>query len=84
MEVGADRLMEKLIQIFVKIFDLGPEEISDAMSVNTVDGWDSLKHLILILAIEEEFGVSLSPEEVEAMISVDLIKAVLNDHEVMV
>lgn len=32
-----------------------------------VPGWDSLQHLSLVLALEEEFGIMYSPEQIEAM-----------------
>ncbi|HYV67042.1 MAG TPA: acyl carrier protein [Myxococcales bacterium] len=31
------------------------------------ENWDSLNHLRIVLAFEEEFGVSLPPEEVVAV-----------------
>jgi len=31
------------------------------------ENWDSLNHLRIVLAFEEEFGVSLQPEEVVAV-----------------
>lgn len=33
------------------------------MGAETDGGWDSLAHINLILAVEQEFGVVLSPEE---------------------
>ena len=42
-------------------------------SPDTVDGWDSLQHLNLILALEEEFGISFSESQMIEMLSVGLI-----------
>ena len=75
---------DKLIRIFSRMFGLEATDVSDEASVHTIEGWDSLKHINLMLAIEEEFGVSLTPEEVETMISVGLIKDVLKGHGVLV
>jgi acyl carrier protein len=36
-------------------------------SPETVESWDSVQHLNLVLALEEKFGLQLSPEEIEQM-----------------
>jgi len=51
--------------------------LNDESSPATVSSWDSLNHLNLVLAIEAEYGVSLSPEEALSMQSVGRIRQVL-------
>ena len=41
-----------------------PEEIPDDASVSSFDGWDSLSHMRLIMAMEEKMGRELPPEAV--------------------
>jgi len=43
----------------------------------TIAAWDSLGHLNLILAIEAEFGVSFSPDDVIGMGSLGAIRTAL-------
>ena len=43
------------------------EQITAASSPQTLENWDSIQHLNLVLAVEEKFGVQLSPEEIEEM-----------------
>ena len=50
---------EKLQQIFQQSFDV--EGIDDSMSIDNVNGWDSMAHVGLMLALQQEFGVSISP-----------------------
>jgi acyl carrier protein len=50
--------------------------------MDTVDSWDSLKHLNLVLALEEQFGVSLTEEQSFEILSYPLIKVVLAEHGV--
>jgi acyl carrier protein len=33
----------------------------------TIESWDSIQHLNLVLTLEEKFDVQLSPEEIEQM-----------------
>lgn len=40
-------------------------DVSADSSPETVESWDSVQHLNLILAIEEEYGFQFSPEEMD-------------------
>jgi acyl carrier protein len=48
-------------------------------SPDTVLQWDSLSHLNLVLALESEFGVTLTDDDVMEMLSVSLIEAILTE-----
>ena len=49
------------------LFGVPAEQISAASSPQTLENWDSIQHLNLVLAVEEKFGLQLSPEEIEQM-----------------
>jgi acyl carrier protein len=49
------------------LFGVPVDQISAASSAQTLDNWDSIQHLNLVLAVEEKFGLQLSPEEIEQM-----------------
>ena len=68
----------KLKSIFKEVFDV---EITDQnMTRDDIPEWDSLRHLGLILEIEAQFGVNFSVEEAMQMVSIDIIKEILQDH----
>ena len=69
----------KVIQTISQIMDVGPAEIDEASSPDTIDAWDSLKHMNLILALEEEFDVQFSDEKIIEMLSVGLIVTALQE-----
>jgi acyl carrier protein len=58
------------------------EALSDDASPDTIATWDSLNHLNLVLALEAEFGVALSPQDVLDLRNVGLIRTVLRDYGV--
>jgi acyl carrier protein len=59
------------------IFGVSADIITAASSPETIETWDSIQHLNLVLALEEKFGLQLSPEEIEQMKSVgEVIKLV--------
>lgn len=51
--------------------------IHDEISPDTVEDWDSLKHMELIMALEEEFSVQFTDDEIMSMLSYRRILEVL-------
>ena len=60
------------------IFAVPLESISADSSPATIEAWDSMKHLTLVLALEEKFGLHFSPEEIESMRNVSAISAMID------
>lgn len=61
-----EKIKEKLQTIFRAVFDDDAIELSDAMTAEDVEEWDSLNHINLIVAVEKEFGVKFTTREVYA------------------
>jgi acyl carrier protein len=64
-------LKDRIITVLQKVFEL--EQIDENASQQNIEKWDSLGHLNLIVALEEEFDVSFEPEEIAEMTSVQII-----------
>lgn len=62
------------------VLNVPAEALSDDASPDTIPTWDSLNHLNLVVALEAEFGVSLSAQDVLDLRNVGLIRTVLRDH----
>ena len=73
----------ELKQLLADVFGEDPQSITDESSIDTIDQWTSLRHLNLVVALEERFNIQLSEEETLEIISVALIKAVLADHGIV-
>jgi acyl carrier protein len=66
-----------VIRLLSDTLDLRPEEVTRDTSASSTPNWDSLGHLNVMLAIEQAFGVRLTPEQTERMTSVADICEVL-------
>jgi acyl carrier protein len=66
------------------IFEVPLEQVLPTSSPDTIETWDSLRHLNMVLALEQEFGIQFSPEEIEQLLSVELITALLAEKIVLV
>lgn len=71
---------QKLKEVLSRIFNVSPEMITDEASPDTIENWDSLRHMNLVLALEEEFGVEFTDDQVVEILSYKLIKIVLKEH----
>ena len=68
---------DRLYAVLGGMFRVDAAQLEESSSPETVSGWDSLSHLNLIMALESEFDVSLTPEEALEMQTVGLIRAIL-------
>ena len=71
------RMLETVLAMAADIFRVPISDLSVSSSPETIEAWDSLNHLALVLAIEQEFMIQLSPEEIETLISLERIVAVV-------
>jgi acyl carrier protein len=69
----------KLKQVMGSVLGVDADQIDESTSADTVDGWGSLAQLNLILALEEEFGVTIPDEEAADLTSYPLIRLVLGE-----
>jgi acyl carrier protein len=70
---------EKIKNVLSAILSVPAASIDDKFSSDTCSEWDSLKHMNLVLALEEEFQVQIPDEEVGNMTSYKIIKLVLEE-----
>jgi len=69
---------EKVFDIIAQVMNVPIESVTEESSPESIETWDSLKHMSLILTLEEEFGVQFSDEEIVTMLNVGLILETLN------
>ena len=70
---------EKLKQIMSDIFSVEKNEIHSKYGQYDCDDWDSIGHLNLITAIEEEFDIVLSVEQISEMKNFELIIHIIKE-----
>ena len=70
---------DKIKEVISNIFGTPLNEINDQTSPDTIENWDSINHMKLITALEEEFDVEFTDEEILEMQNVKLIKYILSN-----
>ncbi|HBG06103.1 MAG: acyl carrier protein [Geobacteraceae bacterium GWC2_58_44] len=66
-----------LNEIFRQVFDDDSIEIARETTADDIDGWDSLSHMNLIVAVEMGFNIRFNTKDVRALKDVgDLIDTI--------
>ena len=74
-----ENIEKKLKNVFSVVFELDPSFINENSSPDNIDNWDSLKHMMLISALEEEFDIQFSDQEMLELLNYKLIKHILTE-----
>jgi len=75
--MSQDKVNPKLAQIMAEVFHLSPQKISIDDNTDTIEEWDSLGHIQLILSVEETFNIKFSTELIPKLISVKAMQDAL-------
>ena len=73
---------DRVAKIIAQVFDRDPTKVTDDDSPDSIAEWTSMGHVNLVVALEQEFEISISPEEAEDMLSVKLIRAILREKRI--
>jgi acyl carrier protein len=56
-----------LTNVFRTVFGDNSIEVRDELSAKDISQWDSLTHMVLITAVEKEFGITFKLKELNKM-----------------
>lgn len=74
-----DQVFDRVRRLASELFDVPVAQIAAESSAVTLEHWDSVQHLNLVLALEEEFGVKFEPEDMLKMQTIGQVtEAVVN------
>lgn len=65
--MSREGIFEKLNAVFREVFDDETIIVNDETTSSDIDDWDSLTHISLIAAVEEEFGIKFQMKDVISM-----------------
>ena len=67
-----------LKQIFMDVMDL--DSVSESDSTENIEAWDSVRHLSLIMAVEDHFGFTFDAAEIQTLTSVKALHEAVKQH----
>ena len=74
-----NEIRKKIKVILAAVFLMKVEEIPENSAPGIIEKWDSLRHMNLVMALEEEFDIRFPDSQIEELISLDLIELSINE-----
>lgn len=72
-----EQIYQRLTSVFREFFDDDEIEIDAETTADDIDDWDSLNHITLMAAVEDEFGIRLSMGEVSGLDNVGALAEII-------
>jgi acyl carrier protein len=79
--VQAPAAEQRVKELLAEVLQMPPAAITDELAMKDVDAWDSLKHIELIVSLEQSFDIQLTFDDIVAMQSVRDINRVLKERK---
>ena len=73
-----NELLDEVRQLAADVFSVPLEQINLGSSPDSIGNWDSLQHLNLVLGLEQAFDLEFAPEEIERMVTIETIVALVD------
>jgi acyl carrier protein len=72
----------KIREIMAQVFNVAEVSIDSFSSPDTIESWDSLRHMNLVTALEEEFSIRFTYDQISEMLNFSLIIEVLKENDI--
>jgi acyl carrier protein len=73
-------MRDRVRDTIASVWNVPAEQIPEDADATSLPGWDSLRHLELMLELEMTFGVRIPAEEVPELTSIGAIEEALREH----
>ena len=70
-------LLEQVKDVASDVLGVPASSLKGDSSPDTIESWDSVQHLSLVMALEQRFGVSIDPADVEKMRTLESVAQVI-------
>jgi acyl carrier protein len=71
------QILDELSELFHDLFADDSIVLTSSTTASDIEGWDSIKHISLIVAVEDRFGIKMKSSEIERLANVgDLIRII--------
>ena len=75
--------MENRIKnVMAAVFGISIEDINEESSPDSIDNWDSLNLMNLVVSLEEEFDIELDDDEIAEMLNFKLIVEIIKEKNI--
>jgi len=73
----SDQILAGVTEVLRDVFDDPLLVVTRETTAKDVQGWDSMKQILIVLAVEERYAIQLTPREMDRLANVgDLVTAI--------
>jgi acyl carrier protein len=75
-----NKIEERVKNVMSVVFEVPIRQIKDNASPDEIESWDSLKHMNLVIALEEEFDCEFTDSEAVELLNYQLILVTIKEY----
>jgi acyl carrier protein len=75
-----DEIKARVRAVLARALKADPETIADNASQMDLSAWDSVRHMNVVLALENDFGIEFEDAELQTLTSLPLMVAAIEKH----
>jgi acyl carrier protein len=70
----------RIKKVMSNVFNINVDSINNESSPDNIENWDSLKHMNLIVALEEDFDIEFDDNDIENLLNFQLINLTIKEY----
>ena len=74
-----NKIEDRTKNVMSAVFEISTGEINDKSSPDNIISWDSIKHMNLVVALEEEFDIQFNDSEIVELQNLSLIINIIGE-----
>ncbi|WP_313671460.1 acyl carrier protein [Sandarakinorhabdus sp.] len=74
--------MKSLAEVFAESLMIDAASVVDSLAYQSIKEWDSVAHMVLVTALEDNFDIMLDADDIVAMSSVAKVREILAKYDV--
>lgn len=71
-------MKKEILEIMSLVFEIDSKGIPDNAAPGIIENWDSLRHLNLIVNLEDKFDIHFTDEELVSLINIEAIVDIIS------
>jgi acyl carrier protein len=78
--MNKDEIKDRVRAVLARVLKADPKTITDDASQMELSEWDSVRHMNVVLALENDFGIEFADAELQTLTSLPLLVAAIQKH----
>lgn len=74
--------MKPLAEVFAESLMIDAASVTDDLAYQSIKEWDSVAHMVLVTALEDNYEIMLDADDIVAMSSVAKVREILAKYDV--